>query len=172
MKRVLASELADSIGKRVKIMGWLHNLRRLGRVNFVILRDRTGLVQAVAAPEQLEVLEGLQVESVLEITGVVVEAPAVSLGVELQDIELQVLSRVNEILPFELNKAQISASLPVFLDHAVVGHRHPRQQAVLRLASGIVTGFRRTLEGKGLYRDLLAQNSGGCHRKRGERVPD
>jgi nondiscriminating aspartyl-tRNA synthetase len=149
MKRVLANELSHFIGKRVKIMGWLYNLRRLGKVNFVILRDRTGFVQAVAAPAQLAVLEGLQVESVLEVTGVVVEAPAVSLGVELQDIDMQVLTPVKEILPFELNKAQISASLPVFLDHAVVGHRHPRQQAVLRIASGIVAGFRRTLEAKG-----------------------
>jgi nondiscriminating aspartyl-tRNA synthetase len=149
MDRVLANELSEHIGERVKVMGWLYNLRRLGRVNFVILRDRTGHVQVVVATEQLDALEGLQMESVLEITGVVVEAPSVALGVELHGAALKVITPVKEILPFELNKPHVSATLPVFLDHAVVGQRHPRHRAILRVAAGIVTGFRKTLDAKG-----------------------
>ncbi len=149
MERILAEQLLQRIGERVRIMGWLHNLRRLGRVNFVILRDRTGLVQAVVGAEQLEALEGLQVESVLEMTGTVVEAPSVASGVELHEVELNVITPVKETLPFELNKPRVSASLPVFLDHAVVGQRHPRQRAVLRIAAGIVAGFRKTLHAEG-----------------------
>jgi nondiscriminating aspartyl-tRNA synthetase len=130
-------------------MGWLHNLRRLGRVNFLILRDRTALVQAVVGTEELDALDGLQMESVLELTGTVVEAPAVALGVELSQVQVNVITPVTDILPFELNKPHLSASLPVFLDHAVVGHRHPRQQAMLRLAGGVVAGFRTILDAGG-----------------------
>jgi nondiscriminating aspartyl-tRNA synthetase len=149
MERILADELVDHIGERVEVMGWLHNLRRIGKVNFLILRDRTGLFQAVVGTEQLDPLEGLQMESVLEIAGVVVEAPTVARGVELHEVELQVITPVKEVVPLELNKPRISASLPVFLDHAVIGHRHPRQRAILRISSGIVAGFRRTLDGMG-----------------------
>jgi nondiscriminating aspartyl-tRNA synthetase len=149
MDRVLANALPEHIGARVRVMGWMHNLRRLGKVNFLILRDRTGMVQAVLGSEQLAALEGLQMESVLELTGLVVEAPAVALGVELNDVELNVVTPVTEVLPFELNKPHVAASLPVFLDHAVVGHRHPRQRAILRVASGIVAGFRATLDSMG-----------------------
>jgi nondiscriminating aspartyl-tRNA synthetase len=149
MERVLANELPEHVGARVTVMGWLHNLRRLGRVNFLILRDRTGLLQAVLGAEQLEALEGLQMESVLELTGLVVEAPAVALGVELNDVELKVITPVTAVLPFELNKPHIIASLPVFLDHAVVGQRHLRQRAILRIAAGIVAGFRKTLDTQG-----------------------
>jgi nondiscriminating aspartyl-tRNA synthetase len=145
MERLLTAELVDHIGERVRVMGWLYNLRRLGKVNFVILRDRTGLVQAVVSTEQLDALDSLQMESVLEITGVVVEAQSVSLGVELHDAEFEIITAVNNVLPFELNKPRISASLPVFLDHAVVGQRHPRHRAIFRLASGVVAGFRKTL---------------------------
>jgi nondiscriminating aspartyl-tRNA synthetase len=149
MKRVLASQLADYVGERVQVMGWLYNLRRLGRVNFLILRDRTGLIQAVIDREELGRLDGLQLESVLAITGAVVKAPSVALGVELQEVKVQVISPVRETLPFELNKPQLSATLPVFLDHAVVGHRHPLQRAMLRIASGIVAGFRKALDAQG-----------------------
>jgi len=149
MERVLASQLADNVGERVQVMGWLYNLRRLGKVNFLILRDRTGLIQAVIDREKLDHLDGLQTESVLAITGAVVKAPSVALGVELQEVEVQVITPVREALPFELNKPQLSATLPVFLDHAVVGHRHPRQRAILRIASGIVAGFRNVLDTQG-----------------------
>jgi nondiscriminating aspartyl-tRNA synthetase len=149
MERTLANQLADHVGERVKVMGWLHNLRRLGKVNFLVLRDRTALVQAVVGAEQLGALEGLQAESVLALTGLVVEAPSVTLGVELHDVQITVITPVKELLPFELNKPRIPASLPVFLDHAVVGQRHPRQRAILRIAAGIVSGFRATLAAKG-----------------------
>ncbi len=149
MVRVLSNELPQHIGERVMIMGWLHNLRRLGRVNFLILRDRGGFVQAVIGTEKLGSLEALGTESVLEVSGVVVKAPSVALGVELHEVELKVITPVRETLPFELNKPALSASLPVFLDHAVIGHRHPRQRAILRIASGVVAGFRETLAAQG-----------------------
>ena len=149
MNRILASELNDRVGERVKVMGWLHNLRRLGKVNFLILRDRTGLVQAVADPEQLGPIEGLQMETVLQVSGIVAETPFESPPVELHEIELEVVTPVRETLPFELNKPGVSAGLPVFLDHATIGHRHLRQRAILRITAGIVAGFRKTLDAKG-----------------------
>jgi len=149
MKRIVASELSQHVGERVTMAGWLHNLRRMGRVNFLLLRDRTGLAQAVLGKEDLAPLEGLQMETVLELSGTVVEAPAAPLGLELHGVELKVLSPVADTLPFELNQPHLSASLPVFLDHATVGQRHPRQQATLRIAAGIAAGFRQALHAEG-----------------------
>ena len=148
-KRVLSGELGTHIGERVKVMGHLYNLRRLGRVNFLILRDRSGLAQAVLNPEQLGPVEGLQMESVLEVCGEVVQTQLMRPPLELHDVEVRVITPVNEVLPFELNKPRVPASLPVFLDHATVGHRHPRRRATLRVAAGIVAGFRRALDGRG-----------------------
>jgi nondiscriminating aspartyl-tRNA synthetase len=149
MKRILASELSQHVGERVAMAGWLHNLRRMGRVNFLLLRDRTGLAQAVLGKEDLPPLEGLQMETVLELSGTVVEAPPAPLGLELHEVELEVLSPVADTLPFELNQPHLSASLPVFLDHATVGQRHPRQRATLRIAAGIAAGFRQALHAEG-----------------------
>jgi nondiscriminating aspartyl-tRNA synthetase len=47
MQRVLTSELAGHIGRRVRMAGWLHHQRRLSRVTFLVLRDGGGLAQVV-----------------------------------------------------------------------------------------------------------------------------
>jgi nondiscriminating aspartyl-tRNA synthetase len=147
--RVLAAEVGCHVGERVTIAGWLHNLRCIGKVNFLLLRDRTGLIQAVLSKTDLAPLKGLQMETVLEVSGTVQEAPPAPMGVELHDVTLKVISPVTEVLPFELNKPDVLANLPVFLDHAVVGHRNPRRRAILRLAAGIVAGFRKALDAQG-----------------------
>ena len=51
------------------LQGWIHAIRKLGAVNFLILRDRTGMAQVILEPEQLEKLEGLQVETVVAVEG-------------------------------------------------------------------------------------------------------
>jgi nondiscriminating aspartyl-tRNA synthetase len=149
MDCIPVSKLKDHIGQRVKLQGWLHNLRRLGQVNFLLLRDRTGLAQIVLGKEDLAPVENLQMETVLEVTGIVTEAPPAPSGVELHDAKLDVITPVAETLPFELNKPDVAATLPVFLDHATVGHRHPRRRAILRLAAGVAAGFRGTLDAEG-----------------------
>jgi nondiscriminating aspartyl-tRNA synthetase len=148
-ERTLASELKASIGRRVKVQGWLHNLRKQGKVNFLILRDRTGVVQAVAAPEEIAILQGLQMETVLEIEGTVVAAAPAPGGFELQNIAVTVISPVTEVAPFSFHQKDFNASLPFFLDHAAVGQRFPRQRAILKLAASAAEGFRRTLASLG-----------------------
>jgi nondiscriminating aspartyl-tRNA synthetase len=56
---------------------------------------------------------------------------------------------VRDALPFPLNKPTINASLPVFLDHAVIGLRHPTRRALFELSAGVMAGFRATLSRRG-----------------------
>src|SRR5581483_2764097 len=51
MQRTLTTEITAHVGERVRIAGWLHSLRLLGSINFLVLRDGWGLVQAVAETE-------------------------------------------------------------------------------------------------------------------------
>jgi len=52
-------------------------------------------------------------------------------------------------VPVSVNKPSMNVSLPVFLDHAVIGLRHPLRRAVFRLSAGIMAGFRGTLNAHG-----------------------
>ena len=145
MQRILSSQLGSHSGQEVRLQGWLHNLRQLGAVNFLLLRDRDGIAQAVLSNEEATALHEYPVESIIEMTGTVVESPPAPGGYELQNATITVLNAAADVPPIELNKKRMKASLPTLLDHAVVGHRHMEQRAILQTSSGVLQGFRSTL---------------------------
>ncbi len=150
MERVRTTQLQENVGRRVTLAGWVHQIRSLGKIDFIILRDGYGMAQAVATdPAALAPLHGFQNETVVEVEGVVVEEAQAPGGVELHDIAVRVITPVTAALPFPINKPVIQASLDVFLDNATVGLRHPRERALFRLSAGIVSAFREFLAGEG-----------------------
>ena len=87
-ERIRSTAIAAHVGQRVELQGWLHAVRRLGGVTFVVLRDGWGTAQAVVdEPGQLApIVDGaLQPESVIRLAGVVVAAPQAPGGVELHE---------------------------------------------------------------------------------------
>jgi nondiscriminating aspartyl-tRNA synthetase len=149
MQRIWSVDLAAHVGEHVAVAGWLHRLRRLSSVSFLIVRDARGLAQVVLDEACRRQIEQLHPESVLRVHGLVVATPQAPRGVELVASAIDVLSEAVEPPPFELHRPRISAQLPTLLDHAAVALRHPRKQAVSRLAGASVEGFRRTLHAAG-----------------------
>jgi nondiscriminating aspartyl-tRNA synthetase len=151
MERIRTIEAAAHEGQRVRVQGWLHALRRLGGVSFVVVRDGWGLVQAVATVEdELAPLAatGAGVESIVAVEGTVASAPQAPGGVELRALRIEVLVPVTESPPIALNKREIKASLTTLLDHAPVANRHPQRRAILRLGACAMAGFRTTLDAR------------------------
>lgn len=144
--RVLASDLPRHIGSEVRLEGWVQAVRKFGAVNFLILRDRTGTAQVILEPDQLQKLDGLQVETVVAVVGTAEAEERASNGVEIRNANLEVITPVTEVLPFEINKRVLKPSLDVFLNHAPVGLRYPKRQATFRLYSDLLTGFREYLD--------------------------
>ncbi len=73
MERIWTTDLPAHAGQRVRLAGWLHRLRRLSNVTFLILRDGKGLAQIVVEdPSLVDRLAGLQAESVLAVVEAVV----------------------------------------------------------------------------------------------------
>ncbi|MBW7881456.1 MAG: aspartate--tRNA(Asn) ligase [Caldilineaceae bacterium] len=152
VQRIRSHELPAHAGERVHLRGWLHAVRRLGGITFVILRDGWGTVQAVAeAPGQLDpIVNGeLLPESVIQLTGTVVVAPQAPGGHELHNPELDIITPVTETLPVILGKKEVNASLTTQLDHAVFVNRHPTRRAVFRLAAVTMAAFREALASQG-----------------------
>ena len=85
MERIRTTAAGSHIGERVRVQGWLHNLRRLGGISFIILRDGWGTIQAVTEDEAaLAPLRdaNLAVETVLAIDGTVISNPQAPGGLE------------------------------------------------------------------------------------------
>ncbi len=152
MERIRTTEVTAHVGERVRVAGWLHSLRLLGSINFLVIRDGWGQVQAVAETEteMAPLIESnAGVESIIAIEGLVVSEPQAPGGCELHDLRIEVMTPVSEVPPVLLNKRKLTAGLSTLLDHAVVANRHPARRAILRLASGTMAGFRRTLLARG-----------------------
>ena len=146
MNTIRTVEASSHVGQRVRLTGWLHNVRRLGGVSFVVLRDGWGTLQAVTESESdLAPIADLNLESVIELVGVAVASPQAPGGVELHQPHIRVITAVSEPSPIPLQQKQLKAGLPTLLDHAVVANRHPLRRAVFRLAAGAMAGFRATL---------------------------
>src|SRR5437763_15095822 len=105
MDRVLAADIAKHAGSDVLIRGWLHKKRLIGGINFIVIRDRSGIVQIVLdKDEQVEKLRGLQIGTVLAANGEVIKEQRAPGGAELHDPHITVEVAVTDEPPIEIDK--------------------------------------------------------------------
>jgi len=146
MERIWSTQISAHVGERACLQGWLHRLRQLSNLSFLILRDAQGLAQIVVEDAALiEQLAGMHPETVLTVTGTVVAEAQAPNGVEVHQPAIEVLAEAAAPPPFDLFRPTVNAQLPTFLDHAPIGLRHPRQRALFRIASASMAGFRAAL---------------------------
>lgn len=138
--RVLAkavSELARAEpGKMIELSGWVHRIRELGGVSFIMLRDRSGLVQLV-----LEGKTDLTLESVVSVQGTVAVNEKAPGGAEVRVQHISVLSRAEPDLPFPVNGDMSKVGLDVILDNRPLSLRNPRIRSIFRVQSTIIEAF-------------------------------
>jgi aspartyl-tRNA synthetase len=106
MERTLIKDLDQHIEEQIKIQGWLHTLRDQKSMQFLIIRDRSGLVQVAhwkkGNLELAKIISNLGTESALTITGKVVKNEVVKLGgIEIQLEDLVIEGNAEIPLPFE-----------------------------------------------------------------------
>lgn len=146
--RVLIKDLSAHLNQDVVIAGWMHRLRVLGKLGFLLLRDRTGFVQCVLNAQQIEYIKHLQVESVLKVRGCVVKSPNKD-DLEVQVSEIDIISPVLDQVPVEINKDSLDAHLDTIIDHRPVSLRHEKQKAIFKVQAGILTAFRTAMIDEG-----------------------
>jgi nondiscriminating aspartyl-tRNA synthetase len=147
ISRVLAADLPRHVGEQVRIAGWLHRRRELKSVTFLIVRDRSGLAQAVLPADESPT--GLPEETVIQVVGAVTASAQAPGGAEITDPVVTPLSGPATPPPFDLYRPSVTASLPTILDHAPTTLRHPVLRAGFEIAAASVAGFREALDGLG-----------------------
>jgi nondiscriminating aspartyl-tRNA synthetase len=146
VERIYSVELPGHAGRRVRLAGWIHRVRRLSRVSFLILRDARGLAQVVLdGPGVAEQIEGLHAESVIAVEGLAVANTQAPMGVEVQRAAIEVISAASAAPPIDLFRPALNSQLPTLLDHAALTLRHPRRRALWQLAAASLSGFRSAL---------------------------
>lgn len=152
MAPVPIERLADHAGETVEIDGWLYNLRSSGAIHFLLVRDGTGLVQAVASrsdvPADLFTRIGeLTQESSITVRGVVREDRRAPGGYELSLRDLHV---VQQAAPYPITPKEHGVEF--LMDHRHLWLRSSRQWAILRIRAEVERAMCEYLDAQGYIR--------------------
>ncbi|KKR73177.1 MAG: Aspartyl-tRNA synthetase [Candidatus Levybacteria bacterium GW2011_GWC2_40_7] len=155
MQRTLIKDTASKAGEDVMLKGWVEVRRDHGKLVFLDIRDRSGIVQAVVIPQTspaaYEVAQAIRPEFVVEIAGKVNKRPEKNINkdiptgtVEIEVKSLNILSR-SETPPFDLTTDGLEIGEEVRLRYRYLDLRRKRMQENLRLRSDYMQALRQAL---------------------------
>ncbi|MEI7918308.1 MAG: aspartate--tRNA(Asn) ligase [Candidatus Saccharibacteria bacterium] len=151
MTRTLTRELASKIGQTVTINGWLHKKRLMGGLNFITLRDRSGVAQTlIEDKDEIEKLRGLHIGTVLALTGTVVADDRAPGGAELHDVKVVVEVSVTDEPLIEVDKpiSHKSEHLETLFDTRVLNIRNLQEQKIFKIRADLTYYIREFLRGQ------------------------
>lgn len=144
MPRTLARDLPQHDGQTVKMQGFLHARRDLGGVQFLVLRDVSGIAQCVGSHLPLPLTE-----SSIEVVGKVKPFAKAPGGYELEIQDFKVISAATEPAPVEIPKMEWHVNPETMLDYRVVTVRGLKERAALKVQAELVAAFRDHLRDEG-----------------------
>jgi asparaginyl-tRNA synthetase len=142
MSEISIKNLKNSIGKEVQINGWVYNLRSIGKIWFVIVRDGTGYVQCVVtkndvSAEVFNLENTLTQESSLKVKGIVQEDTRSDSGVELLVTSIEVVHIADEY-PISLKEHGVS----FLMDNRHLWLRSKKQFAIMKIRQRLIGSIR------------------------------
>ncbi|HLD12054.1 MAG TPA: aspartate--tRNA(Asn) ligase [Candidatus Nanoarchaeia archaeon] len=133
----------EHVGSEVTLCGWVDTLRVQGKVGFLLLRDRAGIVQCFLNPLLVKQLSGLSNESVVLVKGKVNARPTNQVrkemltgDVEVETAQVEVLSAAETPLPIELQE-ETTTQLDKRLDYRFLDVRRQKIAAIFIIRSKI-----------------------------------
>ena len=153
MDRTLIIDCVSKIGSKVKIAGWVATRRDHGKLVFIDLSDRSGIIQVVGGEE----LSSLRPQDVVEIEGKVQKRPEKMINdkiptgkVEVSSEKVNVLSKAEE-MPFDMGLETLNLELPTLLDWRGLTLRHPKVKAIFKVQEVVIDSFREALKKKDFF---------------------
>lgn len=135
-------------GSEVTLAGHVHEIRDLGGICFLVLRDREGLAQVTVLTKKadrklVETVRGVSRESVVLVRGRVKSEPKAPNGFEILPEAVEVLSRADSPLPLDPT-GKVGAELDTRLDARFLDLRRPASMAVFKIESAVMRSLRNT----------------------------
>lgn len=148
-QRIYIAEAKTHKGS-VHIAGWVHEFRNLGKLKFILLRDRTGILQITIkkgqASDKLIALE-VKREEVLSVEGKITKNKIAPDGVELLPEKIELLANVERKLPVDTSDL-VPAELETRLDHRYVDLRRKKTKGIFLVKSALANAFREAVSAK------------------------
>ncbi len=155
MSRILNEKTVKKVGEEVRISGWVDSVRSHGKILFLDLRDKSGIIQVVVNPQDIEIAEDLRSEWVVEVVGEVKERPdsmvnedIITGTIELKAKEIKVLNQ-SKTPPFQIDDSGKDVSEDIRMKYRYLDVRRERMQNNLRMRHKVSHFFRNFLTDEG-----------------------
>lgn len=140
-------------GNSVEIGGWIVNIRGLGGLRFILVRDTEGLLQLtlnrkLVDPKLFDLTNQLTNESVIKAKGIVKEDVRAPGGFEIVPSRIEIISKADTPLPID-SSGKIESGLDVSLNWRCISLRHPKNQAIFKIQASLVRGMQDYLNRNG-----------------------
>ncbi len=144
MERVYVKDIGGVKEETILVKGWIHKIYDIGKISFLQLRDKTGIIQLVV---DKELRDGLRLEMSIEAVGEVASNEKAPTGMEIQVKELTILGQAHyDVLPFPINNGEVKAHLETQLNHRNISLRSPKVRAPFKVQEEVVEAFRSFLK--------------------------
>lgn len=138
MERTLVKDI--KAGKEVLLKGWVYEIRALAKLGFILLRDRTGIVQCIVQGDLLSKLSDISLESTIEIKGkskpANVKAEFARKDVEVDCETIEIFTQA-EKLPIHVNEKTTTTEFQNRLDYRFLDTRKEKISAIFKVRSSI-----------------------------------
>ncbi|MBZ9571525.1 aspartate--tRNA(Asn) ligase [Methanobrevibacter sp. TMH8] len=143
----------STTNSEVTVMGWVHEIRDLGGIIFVLIRDREGMIQLTAptkevSAELVETIRKLRKESVIGLKGIVQESGKAPNGVEIIPNEIKLFCLANQPLPMDPTE-KVKAEIDTRLDSRFIDLRKPSVSSIFKIKSKMLHTVRCFFEKNG-----------------------
>jgi aspartyl-tRNA synthetase len=136
------------VGQQVKVAGWIEDVRDIGKLTFVTIRDVTGACQAIMTGDNVQTVVQAPRQSAVIITGIVQKSKAKDFPVEVKMSEFTILTKAVHPLPIDPT-GRVESAIDKRLDARALDLRNPRVAAIFRLRSAGLQVISDTLRAEG-----------------------
>ncbi len=149
-----SSEISPKLdGEKITVFGWVEEIRDLGGLKFLVLRDKEGIIQITAPSKEvnqkiIKKMSGIKKQSVIGVKGIVKKMAKAPRGAEIVPKEIKVLAPAHHPLPLDPT-GRVPADIDVRLNARILDLRRPTSRAIFKIRHIVLSAIRTFLSEQG-----------------------
>ena len=137
-------------GQEVVIGGWVEDLRKMGKMTFLTLRDVTGITQIILTDDVMKSTNDIKRQSVVRVTGKIQDTKARDFECEIKADKINVLAHVGHLLPID-PIGRLESHIDSRLNSRALDMRNQKTASIFKIRHHVLASLRKTLSDKKFY---------------------
>ncbi|SVC53744.1 uncharacterized protein METZ01_LOCUS306598, partial [marine metagenome] len=133
----------DIIGQEVILGGWVEDLRKMGKMTFLTLRDATGITQIILTDDVMKSIDDITRQSVVRVTGKIQDTKARDFECEIKATEINVLAKAIHPLPID-PLGRLESHIDNRLNSRALDMRNQKTASIFKIRHHVLASLRKT----------------------------